>query len=53
MTIGERLQVDRHSPAVKSGVRPIGADKRRETLHRRIGEDDLRDFLLLLGHRLK
>ena len=51
--IGQRLQVDRHAAAVERGVRAIGPDERRKTLHRWVLENDLGEFLLLLRHGLQ
>ena len=45
------LQVDLHPPAVEGCVRSVNSDERRQALHIRISKDDLRQYLLALGHR--
>ena len=53
MPLVDRLQVDGDAAAVQRGVDAVGADERRQALDRRILEDDLRQFLLLLAMAAK
>ena len=49
LALVERLQIDLDAAAVQRGVRPIRADERRNAVHRRIGQQHLRQLLLLLA----
>jgi hypothetical protein len=51
VALGLGLQVDQHAAAVERRVAAVDADERREARHRRIGEHDVGQRLLALGHR--
>ena len=53
LALVERLEVDLDPPAVQRLVRAVDADERREALDGGILQDDGRELLLPLGHRLE
>ena len=53
LALSERFQIDEHPAAVEGGIGAVHADECRETLDRRVFQDDPRKLLLFLGHRRK
>ena len=53
VALGQRLQVDGDASAVQRGVGAVRADERGQALDRGIGQDHLRQFLMLLRHGLE
>src|SRR5664280_1914669 len=53
LALVERLEVDLDSPAVRRLVRAVDADERREALDGGVLQDDGRELLLPLRHRLE
>ena len=46
----EGLQIDLDAAAVERGIGAVRADERGDAVHRRIGQQNLDQLLLLLGH---
>ena len=53
LALVERLQIDRHSAAVRRCIRSVRADERREAFDRRVFQNHLCELLLLLRHGLR